>query len=219
MKKTIILLSLLILAFSANSFAQKAKPTKKTATAKKITATELYKLLPNEYINTPTDERESDLIFPNKIKSDYLKFMLSGENVPNSLKGGFAEPEGLGDLRVFHGKSRVFVGLRYQLGDANAENPSVDSIKITAILLEYKDGKFTDVTASMLPKISIEAAHKSMSENDPEVKINKEDVWIETQILEDLNGFMLAGRVKGSYTVSPLKTFKWDGIKFVESEE
>ena len=209
---------LLVLTFSVNSFAQKAKPTKNTATPKRNTATELYKLLPNEYINTPVDERESDLIFPSKIKADYVKFMLSGENVPKSLKSDFAEPEGLGDLRIFHGKFSVFVGLRYQLSDANAENTSVDSVKITAILLEYKDGKFTDVTASMLPKISIGAAHKYMSENEPEAKIKKEDVWIETQILEDLNGFLLAGRVKGSYTVSPLKTFKWDGMKFIESE-
>ncbi|NJM54259.1 MAG: hypothetical protein HC846_13290 [Blastocatellia bacterium] len=175
--------------------------------------------MPNEYVNTPTDEREGDLIFPSKNKPDYVKFMLSGENVPNSLKSDFAEPECLGDLRVFYGKSSVYVGLRYQLGDATAENPPVDAVKITAILLEYKDGKFTDVTASMLPKISLEDAHKSMSENDPEAKIKKEDVWVETQILEDLNGFILAGRVKGSYTVSPLKTFKWDGMKFVESEE
>ncbi len=185
MKKSFILLSLLVLAFSANAFAQKTKSTKKTATAKQITATEIYNLLPNEYINTPKDERESDLIFPGKNKPDYVKFMLSGENVPKSLKGDLAEPEGLGDLRVFYGKSSVYVGLRYQLGDTNAENPTVDSVKITAILLEYKAGTFTDVTASMLPKVSIDEAHKLLSENDPEAKIKKEDVWIETQILED----------------------------------
>lgn len=215
MKKSFILLTILVLAFSSNMFAQKTKPSQKTA--KKITATEVYKMLPNEYVNTPQDEREDDLIFPSKNKPDYVKFMLNGEKVPTSLKGDFAEPEGLGDLRVFYAKSSIYVGLLYQLGDANAENPTVDSVKITAILLEYKNGKFTDVTASRLPKISIEEAHKSMSENDPEANIKKEDVWVETQILEDFNGFMLAGRVKGSYTVSPLKTFEWNGVNFVET--
>lgn len=218
MKKTFILLSLVVLMSSVSVFAQKSKPTKTTTIAKQITATEIYKILPDQYVNTPKDERESDLIFPGKNKPDYLKFMLSGENVPKSLKSDFAEPEGLGDLRIFHGKSSIYVGLRFQLSDANAENPSVDSVKITAILLEYKNGKFTDVTASMLPKISVEDAHKSMSESDSEAKIKKEDIWIEPQILEDLDGFLLVGRVKGSYTVSPLKTFKWNGMKFIESE-
>ena len=219
MKKTLILLSLLVLSFSANAFAQKTKPAKKSPakqTVKQIPATEFYKLLPNEYVSTPTAEREGDLIFPSKNKPDYVKFMLSGENVPKSLAGNFAEPEGLGDLRVFYGKSSVYVGLRYQLGDANAENPTVDSVKITTFLLEYKDKQWADVTASMMPQISIDEAHKMLSENDSEVK--KENVWIETQILEDLNGLIFAGRIKGSYSVTPLKTFKWDGVKFIETE-
>lgn len=218
MKKTFILLSLLVLTLSTNVFTQKAKSTKTTTTVKQITATEIYKLLPNEYVNTPKDERESDLIFPSKNKPDYVKFMLSGDNVPKSLKGDFAEPEGLGDLRVFYGKSSVFAGLHYQLGDANAENSTVDSVKIITILLEYKAGKWSDVTHSILPQISVADAHKFLSESDSETEIKKENVWIETQILEDLNGLILAGRVKGSYTVTPLKSFKWNGEKFVESE-
>ncbi len=217
MKRTFILLSLLVLAFSVNAFAQKAKPAKKTITkqtTKQITATELYKLLPNEYVNTPLDEREGDF-FPT-VKPDYVKFILSGENVPKSLAGSFAEPEGLGDLRVFRGKSSVYVGLRYQLGDANAENPTVDSVKMTTFLLEYKDKKWSDVTASILPKISIDEAHKMLSVDDAQIK--KENVWVDTQIFNDLNGFALIGRIKGSDRVTPLKTFKWNGIKFVEAE-
>jgi hypothetical protein len=215
MKKTFILLSLVVLVFAANAFAQKAKPAKKTP-AKQITAKELFLLLPNEYIASSVDERKDTLDLSTTVKPDYLGFMLSGENVPKSLKGTFAEPEGLGNMRVFRGKSSVLVGLRYQLGDANEENPTVDSVKITTILLEYKDGKFSDVTASLLPQISIDEAHKLLSENDSAVK--KENVWIQTDIVDDINGFVLFGRIKGNDSATSLKTFKWNGIKFVESE-
>jgi hypothetical protein len=221
MKKTFILLSLLVLAFSVNAFAQKAKPAKKTPAkqaAKQITAKELFLLLPDEYIAIAIDERSDTLEMSTTVKPDYLGFMVTDENVPKSLKGTFAEPEGLGYMRVFHGKSSVLVGLRYQIGDAAEENPTVDSVKITTFLLEYKDGKWSDVTASLLPQISVDEAYKLMSENDPEAKIKKENVWIQADLFDDLNGFVLFGRVKGSDSATNLKTFKWDGIKFVESE-
>jgi hypothetical protein len=219
MKKTFILLSLLVLAFSANVFAQKTKPATKTPAkqaAKQITASELFLLLPDDYITMTSDERSDTLEMSTTPKPDYLGFMVTGENIPKSLKGTFAEPEGLGNMRVFHGKSSVFVGLRYQIGDAAEENPTVDSVKITTFLLEYKDGKWSDVTASLLPQISIDEAHKLLSENDPEAKIKKENVWIQTDISDDFNGFLLFGRIKGSDSATNLKTFKWDGIKFVE---
>lgn len=220
MKKTFILLSLLVLAFSVNAFAQKAKPAKAPAkqAAKQISARELFLLLPDEYIAMTIDERSDTLDMSTTAKPDYQGFMLSGENVPKSLKGTFTEPEGLGSMRVFRGKSSVFVGLRYQIGDASEENPTVDSVKITTFLLEYKDGKWSDVTASLLPQISIDEAHKLLTAYDPEAKIKKESVWIQADLLDDFNGFVLFGRIKGSDSATNLKTFKWDGIKFVESE-
>lgn len=221
MKRTLILSSLLALVFSVNAFAQKAKPETKTPTkqeTKQITAKELFLLLPNEYVAMSVEERNDTLDMSTTVKPDYLGFMVTGENVPKSLKGTFAEPEGLGNMRVFRGKSSVLVGFRYQIGDAAEENPTVDSVKITTFLLKYEDGKWSDVTASLLPQISIDEAHKLLSENDPEAKIKKESVWIQADLLDDLDGFVLFGRINGSDSATNLKTFKWNGENFVEAE-
>ncbi len=208
MKKTFILLSLLVLTLSANAFAQK-----------QMTAKQLFMSLPNDYVNGTKTERESALIFPKSIKSDFLTFMVSDELVSKSLAGNFKEPEGLGDMRVFKGKSSVIVGLRYQIGDAQNANPTADSVKITTVLLEYKSKKWTNVTDKLLPTVSVDDAHQVLIGFEETKGVKKESVWIETQVSKDRSGLLLVGRVKGSESVAALKFFKWDGAKFVESEK
>ena len=207
MKKTFILLSLLLLAFSGNAFAQKD-----------LTAKQLFMLLPNEYVSGTKSERETALVFPNSIKSDFLTFMISGKLVPKNLAGDFKQAEGLGDMRVFKGKSSVIVGLRYQIGDGQEANPTVDTTKLVTVLLEYKGKKWTNVTDSLLPKISADAAHQALIKFDETKDAKKENVWVETQVSKDRGGLLLIGRVKGSETVTPLKFFQWNGAKFIESE-
>ncbi len=207
MKKTFILLSLLVLTLSANVFAQK-----------QMTAKQLFMSLPNEYINGTKAERESALIFPNSIKSDFLTFMVSDELVSKNLAGDFKEPEGLGEMRIFRGKSRIVVGLRYQIGDAQEANPTVDSVKIVTVLLEYKAKKWTNITDSLSPKVSIDEAYQMLIQFPETKDVKKESVWIETQVSKDKSGLILLGRIKGSDSVTNLKFFKWNGISFVESE-
>ena len=208
MKRTFILLSLLVLTLSANAFAQKA-----------MTAKQLFMSLPNEYVNGTAKERATYLVFPKSIKADFLSFMISDNGVPKAMAGDFQEAEGLGDMRVFRGKSSTIVGLRYQIGDAKAENPTVDSVKITTVLLEYKGKKWTNVTDSLLPKVSIDDAFNALMTLEDMKNTKKEDVWIETQVSKDSNGLLSLARVKGSDSITALKFFKWDGVKFVESAE
>lgn len=207
MKKPLVLLTLLFLAFSGNVFAQKT-----------LTAKQLFMLLPNEYMAGTKTERANALVFPKSIKSDFLTFMISGKLVPKTLAGNFAEAEGLGDMRVFKGKSSVIVGLRYQIGDAQEANPTIDGVKITTILLEYQNGNWTNITDPLIPKISPDEVYQTIVKFPDTKNAKKEDVWVETQVSKDRSGLLLVGRVKGSDWVTPLKFFKWNGEKFVESE-
>jgi hypothetical protein len=221
MKKTFILLTLLVLAFSANAFAQKPakKVTAKQTTGKQMTAKQFFMALPNDYVVGTAEEREGYLIFPNSILPDYLTFMLTDEEVPKTIAGTFKEPEGLVELRVFRGKLSNFVGLRYQLGDRTEENPTVDSVKITTVLLENKDEIWTDVTDKLMPKISFEEAHQAVIVNTDLKDVKKENVWIETQLSKEASSLLLVARVKGSDSATVLKWFKWDGEKFIETAE
>lgn len=214
MKKIFILIGLFILAFSANAFAQKKKP----AAAKQMTAKQLFLALPDDYV-VGAERAKNNLVFPKQMKSDFLTFMVASEQVPKVMAGDFKKPEGLGNLRVFRGKDKTIVGLRYQIGDSAEENPSVDSVKVFTYLLEYKNGKWTDVTAALLPKVSIDDAYKTVSEIENTKNAKKEDVWIETQVSPDQNGLQNLIRVKGSDWVTPLKFYKWNGTKFVETQE
>jgi hypothetical protein len=217
MKKTFILISLLVLVFSANVFAQAKKPAKKPATAsKQMTAKQFFVALPNDYIVGTATEKEEALIFPKSITADFLTFMVSDEQVPKALAGDFKEPEGLGDMRVFRGKDSAIIGLRFQLGDRTNETPTVDSVKIFTYLLEYKNGKWSDVTASLLPKISIDEAYQIIVNKEDMKDTKKEEVWIETQVSKEKTGLGMFARVKGNDSITTLKYFTWDGSKFVE---
>ncbi len=218
MKKTFILLSLIILTLSANAFAQKKKPAKPT-TARMMTAKQFFLALPSDYIvGTPT-ERGRSLVFPSSITKDFLTFMISDETVPKAMAGDFKQPQGLGNMRIFRGKTSTIVGLRYQIGDGANENPTVDSVNITTYLLEYKGGKWTNITDSLLPQVSVDYAYKVLSEDFQMKDVKKDDVWVEFQINELHKGIMTAARIKGNESITTLKFFKWDGAKFVESEE
>lgn len=207
MKKIIIISSLIIIALSGNIFAQKT-----------LNAKQLFMLLPNEYVSGTKYERETALVFPNSIKPDFLTFMISGKLLPENLAGNFAQPEGLGDMRVFKGKSKIITGLRYQIGDGQNTELNVDSTKIVTVLLEYKNKKWTNVTDSLMPKISADEAYRTLIKFPETKDVKKENVWIETQVSKDESGLLLIGRVKGTETATPLKFFKWNGEKFVESE-
>lgn len=207
MKKTIILLSLLFLAFTSNAIAQKT-----------LTAKQLFMLLPNEYINGNATEKAKFLSFPDSIKTDTLSFFISENAVPKKIAGNFQVPQALGSMRVFRGKSSLFVGLRYQVDDRKEQNPTVDTTKIVTVLLEYKGGKWTNVTDSKMPKVSAEYAYKVLSEKFQMKDLKKEDVWVETQLGIEKSGLAAVARIKGDTSVTDLKWFKWTGKNFVEAE-
>jgi hypothetical protein len=218
MKKPVILLILLVLAFSANTFAQKKKPAKKPI-AKQLTAKQFFMALPNDYVIGTAEEREGYLVFPSSILPDYLTFMLTDEEVPKTIAGTFKEPEGLVELRVFRGKLSNFIGLRYQTGDRTEENPTIDSVKITTVLLENNGENWKDVTDKLMPKISIDEAHQAVIVNADLKDTKKENVWIETQLSKEASSLSLVARVKGSDSVTVLNRYKWNGEKFVETAE
>jgi hypothetical protein len=207
MKKTFILLSLLVLALSANVFAQK-----------QMTAKQLFMSLPSEYVSGTAKQRAELLVFPKSIKANFLSFGIWENSVPKTISGDFKEPFGGGVLRVFRGTSSTIVGLRYQIGDRNEVNPTTDTVKITTVLLEYKGGKWTNVTEAMMPKVSTDYAYKVLTEDFQEKDVKKEDVWVEFQIDNYHTGIVTAARRKGNDSITTLKFFKWNGTNFVEAE-
>lgn len=207
MKKTFILLSFLFLAFTSNAFAQKT-----------LTAKQLFMQLPNDYINGSKAEKATFLSFPDSIKTDTLSFFISENAVPKKIAGDFQVPQSIGSMRVFRGKSSIIVGLRYQVDNRKEQNPTVDTTKVITVLLEYKGGKWTDVTDSKMPKVSADYAYKVLSENFQMKGLKKEDVWVETQLGIDKSGLAAVARIKGDTSVTDLKWFKWTGKNFVEAE-
>ncbi len=205
MKKIFILLSLLVLTLSANVFAQK-----------QMTAKQLFMSLPNDYVNGTAKQRATFLAFPKSVKPDFLTFMITENAVPKMIAGDFTAPQALGDLKVFRGTSSTIVGLRYQISDDKEANPTVDTTKVITVLLENKGGKWTNVTDTMMPKVSVEHAYKVLTE-DFKMNVKKEDVWIETQVSKYKNGLMTFARFKGEDSITTLKFFKWNGNAFVES--
>jgi hypothetical protein len=203
MKKHFILLSLLVLVFSANVFAKK-------------TAKQIFMSLPNDYVSGTAKQRAMFLTFPKSIKPDFLTFMMTEEDVPKMLAGDFKQPQAIGDLRVFRGKTSTIAALRYQVGDGKEANPTTDTTKIITVLLENKAGKWTDVTDSMMPKVSVDDAYKVLTENF-QINVKKEDVWVETQVGKDKSGLQTVARIKGNDSVTTLKWFKWTGKDFVEA--
>ncbi len=71
----------------------------------------------------------------------------------------------------------------------------------------------------MLPQVSIDDAYNRLMTMEDTKNAKKEDVWIETQVSKDRNGLSSLARVKGNESITLLKFFKWNGEKFVESEE
>jgi hypothetical protein len=193
MKKTFILLSLLVLVFSANTFAQK-----------QMTARQLFMSLPSEYVIGTAKQRAAFLSFPDTIKPDTLSFFIYEGGISKKLGGNFQEPQAIGSMRVFRGKSSTIIGLRYQVDDRREKNPTVDTTKIITVLLENKNGKWTNVTESKMPKVSADYAYK---------------ILIETQLGIDKNGLAAVARIKGDTSVTSLKWFKWTGKDFVESAD
>jgi hypothetical protein len=221
MKKTFILLILTVLTFSADAFAQKKKSdnlaSKEQTASEQMTAEQYFRALPDDYVvGTPKDKEE--IIGFKEPKLDYVSFLFEGEQVPKALAGNFKEPEGLGKMRIFRGKDTTIVGLRLLIGDSTEKTPTTDSYKITTYLLEYKDGKWTNKTDALLPKISVDYAYKVLSEDFQMKELKQEDVWIEYQINELHKGIMTVARVKGNELRTNLKFFIWNGAKFVEPE-
>ena len=135
------------------------------------------------------------------------------------IGGNFQEPQAIGSMRVFRGKSSTIIGLRYQVNDRREKNPTVDTTKIITVLLENKNGKWTNVTESKMPKVSADYAYKVLIEDYQMKDVKKENVWVETQLGIDKNGLAAVARIKGDTSVTSLKWFKWTGKDFVESAD
>ncbi len=208
MKKIFILICLSVLAFSANTFAQK-----------QLSAKQLFMSLPNEYVNGTAKEREAFLSFPDSIKADTLSFFIFENGISKKIGGNFQKPQAVGSMRVFRGKSSTIIGLRYQVDDRTEKNPTVDTTKIITVLLENKNGKWTDVTQSKMPKVSADYAYQVLTKDYQMKDLKKENVWVETQLGIDKSGLAAVARIKGDTSVTSLKWFKWNGLRFIESED
>lgn len=204
MKKLSILLGLLVL-LSASVFAQK-----------QMSARQLFMALPGDYVVGSAKERAAYLTFSGSIKADFLTFMITEDAIPKSLAGDFREPQGLVDMRVFRGGSRSVVGLTYQLGDGREATPTTDKTRIVTVMLEYRGGKWTNITPTILPTVSVKEAHEVLVKNFQMTEVSHDDVRVEAQMSKDRNGMILVARVKGSDSVTILKQFTWNGKAFVE---
>lgn len=175
--------------------------------------------LPNEYVSGNAKQRAAFLSFPDTIKADTLSFFIFENGISKKIGGDFVKPQAIGSMRVFRGKSSTFVGLRYQVDDRTEKNPTVDTTKIITFLLENKNGKWTDVTESKMPKVSAEHAYKVLVEDYQMKDLKKENVWVETQLGIEKSGLAAVARIKGDTSVTSLKWFKWNGSDFIESKE
>lgn len=211
MKKTFILLTLLVLGLSANAFAQKM-PKK---------AVDFFAALPAEYMTGTRAERlgtkeRGGYLMTQSATSDFLRFSLFEEDVPAIVRGSMTAPQSIGHLKLFRAKERTIVGLWFQVGDKNEKNPTTDTIIQHTFLLEYKGGNWSNVTGSLMPIVSVDEAYKVLTENFQMKNVKKEDVRVESQLNEDKDLILLVARVKGDDSVTTLKLFKWNGSQFVE---
>lgn len=203
-------MALLVSASCANVFAQK-KPT---------TAKEFFALLPAEYMTGTAAERlgakdTSGYLFQQSVTRDSLKFMLLEGDVPDIVKGSLTVPQATGEMRLFRGKDRTIVGLTFQVGDKNEANPTTDTVYWHTFLLEYKNGKWTDMTAALLPKVTVDEACKVLTEDFQMKDVKKEDVRVEAQLGQDRDALLFVAKRKGDDSVTTLKWFKWTGNEFV----
>lgn len=210
MKRKFILLTLLILSLAASAFAQK-NPKK---------AVDFFAALPAEYMTGTRAERlgtkdRGGYLMTLSAKPDFLRFSLFEEQVPAYIKGSLEVPQSLGQLKLFRAKDRTIVGLSFQVSDKNEKNPTTDTVFQHTLLLEYKNGQWTNATASLMPKVSVDEAYKVLTENF-QMKVKREDVRVEAQLNEDKDLLLLVAKSKGNESVTVLKLFKWNGSGFVE---
>jgi hypothetical protein len=204
-------LTLLVLGVSANALAQKA-PKK---------AVDFFVALPAEYMTGTRTERlgtkeRGGYLMTQSAKPDFLKFLLFEDDVPAIVRGSMTAPESIGHLKLFRAKERTIVGLWFQVGDKNEKNPTTDTVLQYTFLLEYKGGKWSNVTASLMPKVSVDEAYKVLTEDFQMKNVKRDDVRVEAQLNEDKNLLVFVARSKGSDAVTVLKLFKWNGNTFVE---
>lgn len=207
MKRKFIIAALLISAFCANGFAQNSPKN----------ATDFFLNLPNEYLGGTKVERRG-FLGKKFTTSFYVDFLLFDNAVPNFLRDSIGAPQSMGQLKLFRGKQKTIVGLSYQVSDGNEKNSTVDSTKWTTLLLEYKGGKWSNVTETVMPKVSVDYAYKVLTEAFLMKSLKKDDVRVETQLNRDKDRMLFVARIKGDDSVTILKLFKWNGIEFVESE-
>lgn len=207
LKKVFILSAFFVLAFGVNVFAQKSPKT----------ATDFFLKLPAEFMGGTAKER-AGFIGKTRTSENYLDFLLFDNAVPNFVRGSTVEPQSFGQLRLFKTKGRTIVGLSFQVSDQKEKNTTVDSTKWTTVLLEYKSGKWSNVTDSMMPQVSVDYAFKVLTEDFQIKDVKKEDVRVEVQVHKDNNALLFVGRRKGDDSVTILKWFKWTGASFVETD-
>ncbi len=210
MKKTFILLTLLVLSLSANAFAQK-NPKK---------AVDFFAALPAEYMTGTRAERlgtksDGGYLFTQSAKADFINFALFEEDVPAFVKGSAAVPVSMGQLKLFRAKERTIIGLSFQVSDKTEKNPTTDTVIWHSFLLEYKAGKWSNVTSLLMPKVSVDEAYKVLTE-DFKMNVKRENVRVEVQFNADKDLLLFVAKSKGSDAVTTLKLFKWDGSSFVE---
>jgi len=212
MKKPSTLLTLLIFVFSANAFGQNSPKN----------ARDFFAALPSEFMTGTRAERlgakdKSGYVMPQSVTSDYLKFVLFENNVPPIVKGSLDVPQSMGELKLFRGKNKTIVGLSFQVSDKNEPQPTTDKVYWHTFLLEYKDGKWTNLTESLMPKVSVDEAYKVLTENFQMKDVKKEDVRVEAQLNKDKNLLLFVAKRKGDESVTTLKLFKWTTNGFVET--
>lgn len=213
MRKTLILLALLVLGLSVNAFAQKTPKE----------AIDFFAALPSEYMTGTRTERlgtkeRGGYLMTQSAKPDFLVFSLFEDQVPKYVKGSLEVPQGLGQLKLFRGKGKTIVGLSFQISDKNEANPTTDTVYWHTFLLEYKGGKWSNVTASLLPKVTVDEAYKVLTEDFQMKDVKKEDVRVEAQLNADKDLLLFVAKRKGDDSVTTLKLFKWNGTLFVETE-
>lgn len=205
MKKLVLLFFVLMLA--ANTFAQ----------TRGLSAKALFSRLPAEFMGGTAKERDL-FVVQTSATTNYLAFFITDANVPKIVAASFAQPQSLGQMKVYRGKTRTVVGLTFQASDAAAVVETTDTVKIITFLLEYKNGKWRDATSELLPKVTVDEAYKVLTEDFQMKNLAKENVRVEANVIKDENGVMFAAKVRGDESATTFKWFNWTGDKFVEKK-
>lgn len=200
--KKILVLTIMAISMSFTAFGQ----------AKKMTVKDYFLAIPSEFIKAPASKR-SAWIEQNSTSIGYLSY-----NIPvKELTGETGDGSVFGSIQVFKKKNGDVL-----LGMANnmcAEKQCIGLMRF----LEYKKGKFTDVSEDYMIIPDNDEVIKILRDAPAFTKKDSLKDGVQVPLTLDFNGNdktiqFTAGVEKKLDGGVVAKTYKWNGVAFVEFE-